>query len=124
MMRQIRIIYWIDNPIDWITLDPRLLEEFSLGWSYRQEYAAEEWRPFFKPLFCERDMRLPALRTLTLDFSRLQLGTDGFMVKPIVEKLRMPAGLKKLKVIGLRRERCLDVLKGLVAEGGIFEVCF
>ena len=81
------------------------------------------WRRFFHPDRWSRDVRLPALSNLTLDFTGLQLGTEGFVAKPIIKKLQTSPGLRRLKIVGLRKGECLDALReGLVGQKGGFEV--
>ncbi|KAL8654320.1 MAG: hypothetical protein Q9226_003482 [Calogaya cf. arnoldii] len=91
---------------------------------WRRDSIVRKWRAFFHPYSSRHDVRLPALSDLTLDFTGMDLGsTEGFVIKPIVEKFRTLKGLRRLKVVGLRERECLDALKeALVGEKGGFEV--
>ncbi|KAL8640749.1 MAG: hypothetical protein Q9226_008710, partial [Calogaya cf. arnoldii] len=90
---------------------------------YTRNRAIREWREFFHPYSFSRDVRFPALSDLTLDFTGLQLRTEAFVVKPIIKKVQTSPGLRRLKVVGLRKRECLEALRvGLVGKKGGFEV--
>lgn len=50
----------------------------SLEW--KREKAVREWRSFFHPYSSRHDVQFPALSDLTLDFTGMELGYEGFVV--------------------------------------------
>ncbi|KAI4280040.1 MAG: hypothetical protein L6R38_004755, partial [Xanthoria sp. 2 TBL-2021] len=83
----------------------------------------EKWRRFVNARSGERAIELPAVSDLVLDFGAMELEAGNFGVSPIIEKFRTSNGLRRLKVVGLRKESRLKKLReGLVGEGGKFEV--